>query len=140
MVQPVDPFGYTDQQPAGEVMPEIVNASHINVDRFYLVSGMEPVPDSARCPLDPTDAWVSFRSYTADQPLRACSVSIKGRRLRGAKTIGTFNQGWYSIRPDGSVEPDDKTGDAPTWVQELVDRAISEHTAGVGLIPVQATV
>ncbi len=107
----------------------------ITVHRYYTVSGMEPVPDSARCPLDPTDAHVLFQSDRLVDPPRAVGVRIGGRRLRGAKTKGTYNQGYYSVLADGTVLPDDKTGPAPAWVQEVVDRAIAEHAAGFGLTP-----
>lgn len=117
-------------------MKEIVSVG-VAVDRFYAVIDVEPVPDSARCPLDPSEVTVRFRAY-ANSPLRATYVTVKGRRLRGAKTKGTFNQGGYSVLPDGTVEPDYKTGAAPAWVQEIVTQSIAEHAAGVGLVPVAA--
>lgn len=106
-----------------------VSFNSISITRFYTVSGMEPVPDSARCPLDPTEAEVLFQSDRLVDLPRAVVVRIGGKRLRGEKTKGTYSRGYYSVLPDGTVVPDDKTGPAPAWVQEIVTRAIAEHTA-----------
>jgi len=114
-------------------MAEITNKA-VEVTRRYTVEGMDPVPDSARCPLDPEEVTVSFRTRYGTVP-HAAYIAIKGRRLRGKKTIGTYNQGGYSIRPDGTVEPHYKTGEPPAWVQEIVNRSIAEHAAGFGLVP-----
>jgi hypothetical protein len=110
----------------------------VQVDRFYEVSGVDSVPDSARCPLDPEWVTVSFRCPRGEGVPTASYITIKGRRLRGKKTIGTYNQGGYSIRPDGTVEPDYKTGEPPAWVQAIVNQAINEHAEGVGLAPTLA--
>lgn len=111
----------------------------VQVERFYEVSGVEPVPDAARCPLDPEGVTVTFRCQHGEEVPRARYVSIRGRRLRGAKTAGTYNTGGYSILPDGTVEPHYKTGEPPVWVQEIVNQAIDEHAEGVGLAPGLAT-
>lgn len=111
----------------------------VQVDRFYEVSGMDPVPDAARCPLDPERVTVSFRCPRGEDVPSARYVSIRGRRLRGKKTVGTYNTGGYSIRPDGTVEPHYKTGEPPVWVQAIVNQAIAEHAEGVGLVPALAT-
>ncbi len=109
-------------------MKEVASCG-VAVDRFYAVAGMDPVPDSSRCPIEPAEVTVRFRAGSS--ALCATYVTIKGRRLRGAKTKGTFNMGGYGVLPDGTVEPDHRTGAAPEWVQEIVDRAIAEHNAGL---------
>lgn len=110
----------------------------ISVHRFYTVSDAEPVPDSARCPLDPTEAVVIFQSHTLAGPLRVIGIRVIGKRLRGEKTKGTRNEGYYSVVRD-VVKPDDRTGSPPAWVQQVVDRAVAEHAAGIGLAPVAVT-
>jgi len=108
--------------------------SGISVDRCYTVTEMESVRDSAGCPLDPTAATVRFRAYRGAE-IAVVGIEIAGRRLRGLKTKGTMNRAYFSVRPDGTVEPDHKYGEAPAWVSQVVSHALAEHAAGAGLIP-----
>lgn len=107
-----------------------ITPGRIEVTRSYTVSDVEPVRDSARCPIDPDEVIVRFANY--DGTLRATSVVIKGRRTRGAKTFGRYKQGGYSIHPDGTVEADYRGDEPPRWVQDVVDRAVAEQLSGVG--------
>lgn len=106
-----------------------ITRSRVDVERVYKVSGAEPVRDSARCPIDPSGATVSF--VIRNGKTRAQSIVITGKRLRGAKTVGTYSRGYYGIRPDGSVESHYRTGDPPQWVTDVVRQAITDHNAEV---------
>lgn len=97
----------------------------VEINLVYTVSDVEPVRDSAGCPINPDEVTVSFRSRSGQ--LRPTFIEIMGRRLRGAKTAGTYNRGGFSIQDDGTVEPDYRRGVPPAWVQAAVDQAIARH-------------
>lgn len=111
-------------------MAKITPAS-ISVTRAYAVATVDPVPDSSGCPLDPEEATVKFSDY--DGTLRARWIGISGRRMRGEKTKGTYNRAGYGIDSAGKVEPDDRRGLPPAWVQEVVRQAIEDQAAARGL-------
>ncbi len=115
-----------------------ITAGSIDVDRRYTVSDMEPVRDSAGCPLDPTAAVVRFRARRGRE-LAVVGVEVEGNRMRGLKTKGTHNRGYYTVQVDGTVEPHYRYGDAPDWVQDVVNRALADHAVGVGLAPAAVT-
>ncbi len=107
----------------------------VSVDRHYTVTEMDPVRDSVGCPLDPTAATVRFHAYCGAE-IAVVGIEIEGRRLRGLKTKGTMNRAYFSVRPDGTVKPHHKYGEAPVWVWQVVSQAIAEH--GAGLVPTTA--
>lgn len=112
-----------------------ITPGRIEIDRSYAITDAAPVLDSARCPIDPDKAIVRF-SVAGGGALRATYVVVKGKRLRGARTLGRYKQGGWSIRTDGTVEPDYRGGTPAAWVQDVVDRAITEQHAGFGLTTV----
>lgn len=111
-------------------MTALITPTHVEVSRWYRVSGVEPTPDSAGCPLDPEDAVVTFGDLHGG--LRARHVSVRGRRMRGVKTAGTYNQAGYGVDANGNVEPHYRRGMPPAWVQQVVDQAIEHQAAGRG--------
>ncbi len=103
-------------------------ASTIEVDRTYTVTGAEPVLDSARSPIDPETARVHFTTRRGGA-LIATSVLVKGRRLQGQKTKNTYKDGYFHITPDGTVLPDHRDYLPPDWVGEIARLAIAAQDA-----------
>jgi hypothetical protein len=110
-----------------------ITSTHVEVTRIFRVSGAEPVTDSAGCPLDPEEVSVVFREIHG--VLRAAWVGVKGRRMRGEKTKGTYNRGGFGIYDSGNIEPHYRRGLPPMWVQQVVNRAIQEQADGRGFKP-----
>lgn len=113
-------------------MTALITPTAVEVGRRFRVSGVEPVPDTAGCPLDPEDAVVTFREING--VLRATYVAVRGKRMRGAKTAGTYNRAGYGVDANGNIEPHYRRGMPPPWVQQVVDQAIEHQAAGRGLI------
>ncbi len=106
----------------------------ISVVRYYRFTGVEEIRDNSGVRIAPEEAGVHFRSYK-DELVVPSYVTIRGRRLGGKKTQGTYSEGGYSVLPDGTVQPHYKYGEALAWVSELVQHAIAEHAGGAGLAP-----
>jgi hypothetical protein len=99
----------------------------VRITRNYTIDGeVEPVRDASRCPLAPTSVEVNFDNRSGGV-IHVSYVRVEGRRLRGERTRGQFNQAGFPVKADGTVLANSRGDFPPAWLQEVVSLALAEQ-------------